>query len=282
MNKVYNMTIDIFDKILDERQNKVEEKSNTSEKLKTENKDETKEIVKESLDNKELENLRKALKDTQRSYQTINQKYVLTKKKFNNTLEELKESLLNEDNTLLEEDELKNSINKLNSIFDIKDDEVSEISLENNKQENKTQKVLDKLELELSNYKKYNKSKDIEDNYKAFYDSVHLLDVEQKQNLMSYLEEAEPTDAIEKIIIMGKDYKDLFSDGLKKHRNIFSYVSSLKEEISKLNEQINNFKVNIDNTFDNDDNKQIKYRSSPIENKKVNGDDLLNYLLSSN
>lgn len=272
------MTIDIFDKILDERQNKVEEKFNTSEELKTENKG----IVKESLDNKELENLRKALKDTQRSYQTINQKYVLTKKKFNTTLEELKESLLNEDNTLLEEDELKNSINKLNSIFDIKDDEVSEISLENNKQENKTQKVLDKLELELSNYKKYNKSKDIEDNYKAFYDSVHLLDVEQKQNLMSYLEEAEPTDAIEKIIIMGKDYKDLFSDGLKKHKNIFSYVSSLKEEISKLNEQINNFKVNIDNTFDNDDNKQIKYRSSPIENKKVNGDDLLNYLLSSN
>ncbi|RTL11853.1 MAG: hypothetical protein EKK56_07900 [Flavobacteriaceae bacterium] len=278
MNKVYDMTIDIFDKILDERQNKVEEKFNTSEELKTENKG----IVKESLDNKELENLRKALKDTQRSYQTINQKYVLTKKKFNTTLEELKESLLNEDNTLLEEDELKNSINKLNSIFDIKDDEVSEISLENNKQENKTQKVLDKLELELSNYKKYNKSKDIEDNYKAFYDSVHLLDVEQKQNLMSYLEEAEPTDAIEKIIIMGKDYKDLFSDGLKKHKNIFSYVSSLKEEISKLNEQINNFKVNIDNTFDNDDNKQIKYRSSPIENKKVNGDDLLNYLLSSN
>jgi len=276
------MTIDIFDKILDERQNKVEEKSNTSEELKTENKDETKVIVKESLDNKEFENLRKALKDTQRSYQTINQKYILTKKKFNTTLEELKESLLNEDNTLLEEDELKNSINKLNSIFDIKDDEVSEISLENNKQENKTQKVLDKLELELSNYKKYNKSKDIEDNYKAFYDSVHLLDVEQKQNLMSYLEEAEPTDAIEKIIIMGKDYKDLFSDGLKKHKNIFSYVSSLKEEISKLNEQINNFKVNIDNTFDNDDNKQIKYRSSPIENKKVNGDDLLNYLLSSN
>jgi len=48
----------------------------------------------------------------------------------------------------------------------------------------------------------------------------------------------------------------------------------LQDEISRLNEQINTNKESIDNSFDKNDNKQIKYRSSNIVNSKKYDDHL--------
>ena len=209
---------------------------------------------------KELSSKEKALNDTKRSYQTSNQKLVLSKKKFNSTLEELKNTLLSPDNTLLEEDEFNSAIDKLKSIFDFNEEDLE--AKEEVKIDNKSKTILEKLDSEFTNFKKYNKSKDLEANYKAFFDSVHLLDVEERQNLLEYLEEAEPTDSIEKLLLLGQDYRNLFEPGLKKHKNIFKYVADLHEQISKLNEEINNSKQSIDNKFEDEDNKQIKSRAS--------------------
>jgi len=235
--------------------------------IKQETSDKKTEKVKQELPENEFENLKKelsskekALNDTKRSYQNSNQKLVLSKKKFNSTLEELKNSLLNPDNTLLEEIELNTAIDKLKSVFEFNEEDLE--AKDEVKTDNKSKTILEKLENEFVNFKKYNKSKDLEANYKAFFDSVHLLDVEERQSLLDYLEEAEPTDSIEKLLMLGQDYRNLFESGLKKHKNVFKYVADLHDQISKLNEEINNSKQSVDNKFEDDDNKHIKARYS--------------------
>jgi len=209
---------------------------------------------------KELTSKEKALNDTKRSYQTSNQKLVLSKKKFNSTLEELKNNLLNPDNTLLDDEELNSAINKLKSVFSFNEEDLE--AKEEVKVDNKSKTILEKLENEFANFKKYNKSKDLEANYKAFFDSVHLLDVEERQSLLDYLEEAEPVDSIEKLLMLGKDYRNLFESGLKTHKNIFAYVADLHNQITRLTEESNKSKQSIDNNFENVDNKHIRSRYS--------------------
>lgn len=84
------------------------------------------------------------------------------------------------------------------------------------------------------------------------------------------MEEADPTDAIERLLMLGQDYRNSFEKGLKQHKNIFAFVNSLQDEISKLNEEINNYKQSIDNKFEESDNKQIKsrYSMSDTDNSK--------------
>ncbi len=286
------MSEDILDKILEEKETKLKEQpisekevSNSDKQdVQIDNKEITKEPVLEDVKQleileKDLNSVKKALNDTKRSYQTTNQKLVLSNKKFKSTLEELKSTILDPDNSYLDEDEFKTAVSKLSSIFDFKDEEL-EANDEVVKTDNKSKTILDKLETEFENYKKYNKSdKELDINYKAFYDSVHLLNIDERQNLLEYLEEASPTDAVQKIIMLGQDYRNLFEKGLKKHKNIFNYVSNLHDEISKLNEEINKYKLSVDNSFDKNDNKQIKHRSSPIDYNKKQGNDLLSYIM---
>lgn len=247
----------------------IDEKSTS---VKDEKVEETK---KESVTiDKELESLKKelvskdkALNDTKRSYQNSNQKLVLSKKKYNSVIEEIKNTLFSSENSLLDDEEYNTLFNKLNSVFDFKDEEL-EVKEEISKDDNKSKSILEKLEKEFDNFKKYNKSKGLDENYKAFFDSVHLLNVEERQNLLDYLEDADPTDSIEKLLQMGQDYRNLFEKGLKKHNNVFKYVGSLHEEITKLHEEINKLKENVDNDYDISENKQIKSRSSVITNSK--------------
>lgn len=247
----------------------VDEKSTSDKDEKVE--ENKKESVNENKDieslKKELASKDKALNDTKRSYQNSNQKLVLSKKKYNAVIDEIKDTLFNSENSLLDDEEFNTLFNKLNSVFDFKDEEL-EVKDGISKTDNKSKSILEKLEKEFDNFKKYNKSKDLDVNYKAFFDSVHLLNVEERQNLLDYLEEAEPTDSIEKLLQMGQDYRNLFEKGLKKHNNVFKYVGSLHEEISKLHEEINKLKENVDNEYDREDNKQIKARSSVISNSK--------------
>lgn len=292
-NNLVNLD-DIFNKVKEIENNKksnVKLDENIKEvEIKTENVDLDKEVVQqESSDKKieesqqiisekenEFENLKKellskdkALNDTKRIYQIKNQENVLFKKKFKSTIEELKKSILDPDNTYLDVEEFNDAVNKLTSILDFKEDEL-ETKDEVSKSDNKSKTILEKLENEFQNFKKYNKSKEIDNNYKAFYDSVHLLNIDERQSLLEYLEEAEPTDAIERLLMLGQDYRNSFEKGLKKHKNIFAFVNSLQDEISKLNEEINNYKQSIDNKFEESDNKQIKsrYSMSDTDNSK--------------
>lgn len=267
-NKKENVKLvdDVVDDILE---NKVENLESKKENVI----DSKKEIEEKPDFEKQVKSLEKALNDTKRIYQIKNQENVLFKKKFKSTIEELKNSILNIDNTYLEEEEFNTALNKLTSIIDFKEDEL-EIKDDISKSNNKSKTILEKLENEFQNFKKYNKSKEIDNNYKAFYDSVHLLNIDERQNLLEYLEEAEPTDAIEKLLMLGNDYRNIFEKGLKTHKNIFAFVKSLQDEISKLNEQINTSKESVDNYFDNSDNKQIKHRSSNITNSKKYDDHL--------
>jgi DNA repair exonuclease SbcCD ATPase subunit len=292
-NNLVNLD-DIFNKVKEIENNKksnVKLDENIKEvEIKTENIDLDKEVVQqESSDKKieesqqiisekenEFENLKKelsskdkALNDTKRIYQIKNQENVLFKKKFKSTIEELQKSILDPDNTYLDVEEFNAAVNKLTSIFDFKEEEL-ETKDEISKADNKSKTILEKLENEFQNFKKYNKSKEIDNNYKAFYDSVHLLNIDERESLLEYLEEAEPTDAIERLLMLGQDYRNSFEKGLKKHKNIFAFVNSLQDEISKLNEEINNYKQSIDNKFEESDNKQIKsrYSMSDTDNSK--------------
>jgi DNA repair exonuclease SbcCD ATPase subunit len=292
-NNLVNLD-DIFNKVKEIENNKksnVKLDENIKEvEIKTENVDLDKEVVQqESSDKKieesqqiisekenEFENLKKellskdkALNDTKRIYQIKNQENVLFKKKFKSTIEELQKSILDPDNTYLDAEEFNAAVNKLTSIFDFKEEEL-ETKDEISKADNKSKTILEKLENEFQNFKKYNKSKEIDNNYKAFYDSVHLLNIDERESLLEYLEEAEPTDAIERLLMLGQDYRNSFEKGLKKHKNIFAFVNSLQDEISKLNEEINNYKQSIDNKFEESDNKQIKsrYSMSDTDNSK--------------
>jgi hypothetical protein len=273
--------IKIETKVEDEKKANIEVKEKTTE-------DETKDIgieEEKSVKNdkkvvedkpdleKQVKSLEKALNDTKKTYQTTNQKFILSKKKFNSTIEELKSSILDPDNTYLDEVEFKDAVNKLTSIFDFKEDEL-ETKDDVSKTDNKSKTILEKIETEFQNFKKYNKSKEIDTNYNAFYDSVHLLNIDERQNLFDYLEEADPTDAIEKLLLLGQDYRNIFEKGLKKHKNIFAFVNSLQDEISKLNEQINTNKESVDNYFDKNDNKQIHSRSSSFSTTKKYDDHL--------
>ena len=260
---------------IDLRDSKSDGDLETDEKPTSVKDEKVEETKKESVTiDKELESLKKelvskekALNDTKRSYQNTNQKLVLSKKKYNSVIEEIKNTLFSSENSLLDDEEYNTLFNKLNSVFDFKDEEL-EVKEEISKNDNKSKSILEKLEKEFDNFKKYNKSKNLDENYKAFFDSVHLLNVEERQNLLDYLEEAEPTDSIEKLLQMGQDYRDLFEKGLKRHNNVFKYVGSLHEEISKLHEEINKLKENVDNDYDISENKQIKSRSSVITNSK--------------
>jgi hypothetical protein len=279
----------ILDKLLEEK-GKDKEDSTPIEKIekqdiktKTEDKSnlDVDDLKKPNVDiqeeNKQLKSLEKALNDTKRSYQTANQKLVLSKKKYNSVIEEIKNTLFSSENSLLDEEEYNTLFNKLNSVFETNDEELE--TKEQDVKENKSKNIFSKLETEFENYKKYNKSKDVETNYKAFFDFAHFLNIEQRNNLVEYLEEVEPQEAIEKLSLMGQDYKTYLEKGIKKHGDILSYVSSLQEEISRLSEEINNSKVNIDNKFTKDDNKQIKHRTSPIDYNRKQGVDLLSYIM---
>jgi len=184
--KVYKNTEskkDITDiKVEDEKKADIEVKEKTTE---AETKDigieeeksvkDDKKVVEDKTDlEKQVKSLEKALNDTKRTYQTTNQKFVLSKKKFNSTIEELKKSILDPDNTYLDVEEFNNAVNKLTSIFDFKEDEL-ETKDGVSKTDSKSKTILEKLENEFQNFKKYNKSKEVDTNYKAFYDSVHLL-----------------------------------------------------------------------------------------------------------
>lgn len=290
------MSIDILEELIDKKtkeeltppqkevdQDKMQGEENIAEKQpdvkeKITSKEDNKQ-VEEKSDDKQVKSLEKALNDTKKSYQNANQKLVLAKKNFNKLIDELKEDQLSENNVLVEKDQYENIISRLRGIFDIKEEEL-EAKGEEPKEENKSKNILSKLESEFEVYKKYNKSKDLEANYKAFFESVHLLNVEERQDIIEYLEEADSSDAIEKILLMGKDYRELFEDGIKKHKHIFGYVSNLHEQISKLNEEINKYKLSVDNSFDKSDNKQIKHRTSPIEHSRNDGDDLLSYIMN--
>lgn len=274
-----NSKIEESDIKVEESDIKVENESDKEQiDLSNSNSDEALEVdesKKESVSiDKELESLKKelvskdkALNDTKRSYQNANQKLVLSKKKYNSVIEEIKNTLFSSENSLLDDEEYNTLFNKLNSVFDFKNEEL-EVKEEISKSDNKSKSILEKLEKEFDNFKKYNKSKGLDENYKAFFDSVHLLNVEERQNLLDYLEEADPTDSIEKLLQMGQDYRNLFEKGLKKHNNIFKYVGSLHEEITKLHDEINKLKENVDNNYDISENKQIKSRSSVITNSK--------------
>lgn len=294
------MSIELINEILDEKNkeektklaeniqdtdNKISKKDDISEEIKKEVSDNTDELKQsKSIDDyeKKIKGLEKALNDTKKSYQTVNQKNVLAKKNYGKIIEELKQTLLEENNVLVEKEEYDTLFDKLNSVFTYNDEDLqSKEEEETPKVENKGKNILNKLESEFETYKKYNKSKDLDINYKAFFESVHLLNAEERQNILEYLEEAETSDAIEKILIMGKDYRELFENGIKKHKNIFAYVNSLQEQISKLNEEINKYKLSVDNKFDKEDNKQIKHRSSPTQFKIKGGDELLNFVMGS-
>lgn len=290
------MSINILEEIINKKDNvaikpdiKLDNKSNEEKENDLQVKKETTEIINDKIDDKidnktddikKSESLIKALNDTKRSYQTVNQKFVLSKKKYKSVIDELKNSLLNSENTLLDEDDFNTAINKLTSIFDVNDEELE--TKEESKEVSKNKNILDKLENEYKNYKKYNNSKDIDNNYQAFYKSIHLLDTNEKENLLDYLEEADSTDAIKKILLMGEDYRNIFETGLKKHKNIFAFVNNLQEEILTLKEEINKYKLSVDNSFDKTDNKQIKHRTSPIDYKNKSGSDLLEYIIGKN
>lgn len=221
-------------------------------------------------DNKKLSNLEKALNDTKKTYQKVNQINVIAKKK----LDAIVNKFIDEDSLLDEE------IEALKSIFteevDVEKDESKSKPSEDN-----VKTIIDKLDKELISYKKYNKDKNADDNYVAFFNSVSLLNVEERKNLMEYLDTANPEDGLEKVMLIGSDYNKFFGEGLKKHKNVFSYVENLHSEIEKLNEEINNYKTNVDNQYDKSDNKQIKHRSSPTNENKKRGDDLLSYILAN-
>lgn len=263
------------DEQIDLSNSKLDEDLEVDKKSPSDKDEKVEEIKKESVSvdkeletlKKELSNKDKALNDTKRSYQTSNQKLVLSKKKYNSVIEEIKNTLFSSENSLLDEEEYNTLFNKLNSVFDFKDEEL-ETKGEVSKTDNKSNLILEKLEKEFNNFKKYNKSKDLDENYKAFFDSVHLLNVEERQNLLDYLEDADPTDSIEKLLQMGQDYRSLFEKGLKKHNNVFKYVGSLHEEITKLQEELNKLKESVDNDYDISEDKQIKSRSSMIANSK--------------
>src|SRR5574343_356091 len=247
----------ILDKLLEEKEKVKEDivsvedqdvKTKTEDKPNLDIESDKKLIYDKQEENKQLKSLEKALNDTKRSYQTANQKLVLSKKKYNSVIDEIKNTLFSSENSLLDEDEYNTLFNKLNSVFETHDAELA--TKEPDVKESKSKNIFTKLETEFENYKKYNKLKDVE-----------------------------PQEAIEKLSLMGQDYKTYLEKGIKKHGDILSYVSSLHEEISRLNEEVNNSKVNIDNKFTKEDNKQIKHRTSPIEYSKKQGVDLLSYIM---
>jgi len=211
---------------------------------------------------KELSSKEKALSDTKKTYQTVNQKHVLAQKKFKNALEQIKETLLNYENTVLEEEEFNNAINVLKSVYEFTDEELETKEAEKKEETPKEKVLLDKLTQEFNIFKKYNKSDEHDKNFDAFFKSYHLLDANEKQSVKEYLEEADSNDAIDKILLMGKDYRELFESGLNQHKNIFAYVNDLHAQISKLNEEINKSKKSVDTKSEEEDNKQIKSRAS--------------------
>lgn len=121
-------------------------------------------------DNKKLSNLEKALNDTKKTYQKVNQINVIAKKK----LDAIVNKFIDEDSLLDEE------IEALKSIFteevDVEKDESKSKPSEDN-----VKTIIDKLDKELISYKKYNKDKNADDNYVAFFNSVSLLNVEERK-----------------------------------------------------------------------------------------------------
>ena len=160
--------------------------------------------------------------------------------KNNNVINELRETILNENNSVLSEEEFNEHVKKLDSIFEVEKDDELEVE---NKKEDKVKNLRETLDKEFDTFKKYNKDKNLDKDYAAFYHAVTLLDSDQKEKLKQYVEE-DPAEAIGYIIQIGQDYREDLEEGLNKHKNIFAYVSHLKGEIKRLNEEVKN-KENI-------------------------------------
>ena len=151
------MSIDIFNKVLEEKV----QNQNLPDKLNDEiSVTKTEEVIEnknpEVVEKKETENeesLEKAIRDTRRNYQNINQKYVLAKKKYNNVINELRETILNENNSVLSEEEFNEHVKKLDSIFEVEKDDELEVE---NKKEDKVKNLRETLDKEFDTFKKYN------------------------------------------------------------------------------------------------------------------------------
>lgn len=234
-------------------------KSKSDEVRKKEDVKETKSD--ESYDEK-IKSLEKALKDTQRWGQEKQQSYVLAKKRLSKIADNWKE------NELLTDEDKESLVGVFNSDYE----ESAEAS-----QSNPYENIVNRLNAELVNYKKYNKNANIDDvdsNFMSFFESFPYLSENEKKDLTEYLHDAEPSEAIERVLTIGSDNKNALSKVSKKDKNLLGYVNRIESEKKALQQKYDDLKAEIDNRYGKVNNRSIQTRSSDNkELKKANVSD---------
>lgn len=252
--------------IKEEPKEEIVETSKKSEQIEDIKNDE-----KSKVDIEEVQSLKKALEDSKKWGHQKNTAYVNSKRKLTSFLNKLLED------AVINEEEAQEGLKIFTASVD--DEEVAEVD----KQEvNVYQEMMDKLQKEFELFKKYNKKEDADDNYKAFFYFYPLLSQQEQEEILTYIQEEDPSVSLEKVMITGKEFNSVLFNGAKKHNNnVLKYVKSLQNENEKLKNDNLLLKKDVDNTYGKVHNRSISARASQeiVNSYKSSGDilaDLLN------
>lgn len=276
---------DILEELFETPQIKNQEPKKENEEIKTENTEQTSEKseeevktdeqnseVKEEKENKvikseseEIQSLKKALEDSKKWGHQKNAAYVNSKKKLTSFLNKLVED------QIIDEKELAEGL----QAFNVSEEQENIEEKQSNPEKNLYQETTLKLEKEFELFKRYNKEEDADENYKAFFYFYPLLSKEEQENILTYINEEESNVALEKVMIVGKEFNDVLLSGAKKYdNNILKYVRSLQKENEKLRNDNSVLKKDIDTNYGKVHNRSIAARSSQEINNtyKSSGD----------
>lgn len=256
--KVVNELFNVSD---DKTEDKFNVEGNTDKKI------DANSTIKESLEKKdsptitkeEFEKIKQQLDENKKWGHETAQIYTLAKKRLKEMADEW------EENGLIYEEDKKSLMEIFNKeLLDDKKDSVKE-------KDNSDDTIIQKLNSESENYKKYNKGKDVENDLIGFYKSFDHFTNKQKKDLKEYLLEAEPVEALERAISIGKDYNNILDKNIEKHGDFLKYVKHLKSENEKLQNKLKDVSKKLDSSYGNIENSNIasRYSGNTNENNKL-------------
>ena len=233
--------------------------SNVEEKQNIESKDSLDEKKSATISKEEFEKIKQQLDENKKWGHETAQTYTLAKKRLKEIADEW------EENGIIYEEDKKSLIEIFNK--EMLEDEKNNVK----EKDNSDDTIIQKLSSESENYKKYNKGKDVENDLLGFYKSFDHFSSKQKKDIKEYLLEAEPVEALERAITIGKDYNDTLDKNIEKHGDFLKYVKYLKSENEKLQNKLKDTSKKLDSSYGNIENSNItsRYSSDLNENNKL-------------
>lgn len=218
-----------------------------------------KEELKSSIEDSNLEH---RLQEARKWGQERNRALINSKRSVTNIVQKLAE-----DGTLVEED-VQKILTSLNSSIDQNEEASQE------EQTNPFLAIKEKMDNEFKTYRRYNKESDLDDKYKAFYAFFPMLSEKEQEETFTYLQDAEPDDALDYVMTHGIELHNTLFKGMKERGGLLKYVQSLQKKLNKLERENTGLQSELDSTTKKVHNKNVDSKAETFINKASTAESL--------